>query len=533
MFFRIEYRGFRFIKSSYGGFIAILMMSMLLLPSVSAQESSVPEATPIPPDETEFSGAGLSSFYISPSSQEIGTDGGKVWVTIRVASDSIASASAMTARVNLPAGWTISADVPTIVEGGGGPGQCTAYANVTYADVVFSAESVRRICDFRFEVTVPSGVAVGTYIIDAVANVTAGQNLDNPVEDISASVWVIDEFDLVASVETPLPATYAPNQELVGSVSFSNSGDDPATSVYATLSGLDLTTSLETSTVTCSQGGAACTDVTMVSGPDGSGNWVYSIASIEPGETPYLFTASSLAKANPSGQISLLGVVSAPTNNLLKERNGDNNVAESVSLLEEPTPTPSPTATETVVPSPTATETVVPSPTATETAVPTATATATDVLIVNGTVVVTLGTNTGNRIPDETIVCIADQCQELDALAAAAVASGTSVTFSDVPAGTWSLTVLTAGTQVYATSVDVVAGETLEVSVILSVGVGTPIPLTPGTTVTPDDTTIPVTSLPSTGSGGGTSWSAYLVLLGGAALVAFAGGLSWRQRQKS
>ena len=212
---------------------------------------------------------------------------------------------------------------------------------------------------------------------------------------------------------------------------------------------------------------------------------------------------------------------------------------------ETPTSTATNTPTSTATDTPTSTATNTPTSTATETTTSTATdvpptstdtptetvvpaSTATDIPVGTGSAVVTVVTSNGSPIPDDTEVCVADQCQSLDDIAAAAAPSGTSATFSDLAAGSYPLTVLIDGVQVYADTITIAADETIEVTVVLPQGAATPSPVDPGETPAP-----PVISLPSTGSGTDPSWATYLVLLGGAALVSLAGGLTWKQRQKS
>ena len=200
------------------------------------------------------------------------------------------------------------------------------------------------------------------------------------------------------------------------------------------------------------------------------------------------------------------------------------NTATSTST-ETPTntPTENPTNTSTA----TATVTEMPA-TVTSTDIP---ATSTDTPVSSGSAVVTVVTSDGSPIPDDTEVCVGEQCQSLDAIAAASAPSGTSATFSDLAVGSYPLTVLIDRVQFYTDSITVVANETANVTVVLPQGAATPSPVDPDEG--PVDGPPPVTSLPSTGAGTDPSWAAYLVLLGGAALVSLAGGLTWRQRRKS
>ena len=206
-------------------------------------------------------------------------------------------------------------------------------------------------------------------------------------------------------------------------------------------------------------------------------------------------------------------------------------------------PTATDTATSTVTQdAPTATEATAPAtttssptdvPANTPTAVPPTTeSTGTIPVQGPGTLVVTIVTNDGSPIPDDTEVCVGDVCQSLDEIAAASAPSGTSATFAGLAAGSHQLTILVDGALVYEQTVTVTADQTIEITVVLpTAGPGTPsvVPVTPGGNSGPP----PVTSLPSTGTGSDASWAAYLVLLGGAALVSLAGGLTWRQRRRS
>jgi hypothetical protein len=205
-----------------------------------------------------------------------------------------------------------------------------------------------------------------------------------------------------------------------------------------------------------------------------------------------------------------------------------------------------------VAPAPTETPTPTTTPTETSTATetPGATATATSDVALPGGAVVTVVTSDGSAIPDDTIVCLADACQSLDEIAAAAAPSGTQVTFTGFAPGSYPLTVFVGVAQVHDGTVEIASGETSAITITLSaaaptVGPGTPDPgiVGPGEGDDNDDGrdggegnggdsgggsgsgaggSAVVTTLPGTGTGGSPSFSAWLILLVSAALIAVA-----------
>jgi LPXTG-motif cell wall-anchored protein len=280
-----------------------------------------------------------------------------------------------------------------------------------------------------------------------------------------------------------------------------------------------------------------------------------------------------------TGNITVTGrvVTGAADNNLT------NNVATTEAQVVEATNTPTATATNTPTETATATNTATNTPTETATATVTNTATdtptntivstateipptatdtptstvtgvpATSTIVAQpGTAVVTVVTSSGSPIPDDTVVCLSAQCQSLDDIAAAAAPSGTSVTFGGLAPGTYPLTGFVGAGQVYADTIAIVSGETTAVTITLDGAAPTTGPGTPddgnvgpgggngdGDAGDPDgigdggQNLAPITSLPSTGAGSGNAWGTYLVLLAGAALLACAGLLAWKQRRAS
>jgi hypothetical protein len=169
-------------------------------------------------------------------------------------------------------------------------------------------------------------------------------------------------------------------------------------------------------------------------------------------------------------------------------------------------------------------------------------------------------TGDGSSVPDGTVVCLGDQCQSLDGMAASAVPSGTQAVFSDLAAGTYPLSVFVGVAQVYSGDLVVTAGEIANATVVISApGPTNPGGGTPETGVVgpgngdgsgngnsvddgnagDQDTTdgsVPaggpgVTSLPSTGTGSSSPVALYFVLLVSAGLIATAGTLAWKQRR--
>lgn len=149
--------------------------------------------------------------------------------------------------------------------------------------------------------------------------------------------------------------------------------------------------------------------------------------------------------------------------------------------------TPEPTPTTEPTPGETPTTTPVPgTPTPTPDGTPPAEETTTDVIV-------TVRTVDGGDIPDGTEVCLTstdgdyDECLTLDEVAGqmvvAAVPSGTTISFSDVPAGTYALTVpANAPYLAYAETIEVADGEPYEVTVVLQLDDETPPATeTPGT----------------------------------------------------
>jgi hypothetical protein len=169
-----------------------------------------------------------------------------------------------------------------------------------------------------------------------------------------------------------------------------------------------------------------------------------------------------------------------------------------------------------------------------------------------GTVVLTLVTSDSSPIPDDTIVCLGDVCQALDAIAAAAAPSGTLVTFTGVDPNTYPVTVYTGGIVVFSEQVEIVAGQLLELTITIDPAAPTEGPGTPDNgNVDPggeNDDSYPsgdgddpgsgtnggggaaVTTLPATGSGASASLEVYLVLLAILGLIASAA-LAWKQRR--
>jgi hypothetical protein len=186
------------------------------------------------------------------------------------------------------------------------------------------------------------------------------------------------------------------------------------------------------------------------------------------------------------------------------------------------------------------------------------TGTSTDVPVENGTAVITVVTEDGSPIPDNTIVCLDLDCRNLDeVMTGAAAPSGTTVTFTDLAPGQHLVSVTVAGSLAASQTVTVAAGAVTEVTIVLPAADATPniIIIPPGSgsgqPVDPSDGdgaddgdasggddsgsgdggAAPVTSLPSTGTGDETPASALIVLLGGLLLIAVAGGLAVRNRR--
>lgn len=196
---------------------------------------------------------------------------------------------------------------------------------------------------------------------------------------------------------------------------------------------------------------------------------------------------------------------------------------------------------------------------------PPTTSTPTDVPVETGAVAVTLVTDDGSDIPDDTLVCLDLDCRSLASLAStsalvAAAPSGTVVTFTDVTPGNHLLSVTVEGTLVASQTVPVAAGATTEVTIVVPAAEGTPpnIIINPpgGGSGNPDDPdgdnggsddggstggdsgnggggsgAAPVTSLPSTGTGDETPTSALIVLMGGILLIVAAVGIALRSRR--
>lgn len=128
-------------------------------------------------------------------------------------------------------------------------------------------------------------------------------------------------------------------------------------------------------------------------------------------------------------------------------------------------PTPTPTATR--IPEPTATATatatVDPSVTATATATVdpsvTVTATARSEPTEPGSAIVTVETSDGSEITDDTSVCLADDCESLDSVAAlvAAAPFGTQVAFTDIAPGVYPVTAFIDDDQVFDGTIEIFA----------------------------------------------------------------------------
>jgi hypothetical protein len=154
----------------------------------------------------------------------------------------------------------------------------------------------------------------------------------------------------------------------------------------------------------------------------------------------------------------------------------------------------------------------------------------------SGSAFITVTTADGSDIPDGTTICADDDCQDLDAIAsliAFAAPSGSQVSFGNLSPGTRQLIALVNGETVYAAAIEIVSGETIDVTIVLQAGDPASPPAPNPTTgpAYPEPTAMPVTTLPSTGtrSPGGAS-EIFLVLLGG--LLVLAGLAGWRARTR-
>ena len=201
------------------------------------------------------------------------------------------------------------------------------------------------------------------------------------------------------------------------------------------------------------------------------------------------------------------------------------NITASCSLPATPTSTPTetptatatstPTATATDVPTATASATGIPSKTPTETAtdIPTETATAAsaesptatsestvaptivvetpDPSTTSGSTAITLITSDGDAVPDNALVCIGAQCRRVSDQIAAAAATGTTLTFSDLAADTYVVIVTDAAPyDDLSQEVSIGAGETVTLQLTLQ-RTSAPDAATPITTEVPVPTTAP------------------------------------------
>jgi len=177
--------------------------------------------------------------------------------------------------------------------------------------------------------------------------------------------------------------------------------------------------------------------------------------------------------------------------------------------------TSTPTATATDVPTATASATGIPSKTPTETAtdIPTETATAAsaesptatsestvaptivvetpDPSTTSGSTAITLITSDGDAVPDNALVCIGAQCRRVSDQIAAAAATGTTLTFSDLAADTYVVIVTDAAPyDDLSQEVSIGAGETVTLQLTLQ-RTSAPDAATPITTEVPVPTTAP------------------------------------------
>jgi len=235
------------------------------------------------------------------------------------------------------------------------------------------------------------------------------------------------------------------------------------------------------------------------------------------------------------------------------------------------TPDASVTATATVTPE--VTETV--APTGTSTPSETATTSPEATAVTTGNVNATIYTIDGNTFPDDAIILLTSPNGEeftpggfglasTGAIRAfvAAAASGSVVSFTEIPAGDYVLTVTNASPYVdYMQEVTVTAGETLELAITLQTEASSPTATVPGaatpiatgtvppTTVStetpaagapttaapaqPSGSGVAVTTLPKTGQGANTQGGelSLLLLLGAAMLTVLGAGLGLARRR--
>jgi hypothetical protein len=108
---------------------------------------------------------------------------------------------------------------------------------------------------------------------------------------------------------------------------------------------------------------------------------------------------------------------------------------------------------------------------------------------------ITLSTVNGGDIPTGAGVCLGDHCELADDIVAAAIASGSKVVFEDVIPGTYVITVQNAAPYVDATGeITITDGETATAEITLQLPAAT---VTPTTTVTPTVTPTTTTVIPT------------------------------------
>ena len=153
---------------------------------------------------------------------------------------------------------------------------------------------------------------------------------------------------------------------------------------------------------------------------------------------------------------------------------GASNCLDIVKVAAQPTETP--VSTEI----PDSTETPVPTIVSTEPAEPTATS-----VDATGSAIITLTTEDGSDIPDGTLVCLDSDCLDpltTASLIASVVPSGFEVPFGELEPGSYTLAVFFGNEQVFAETIEIVAGEVTEVTVVLPAADD---PATPTNDITP------------------------------------------------
>ena len=261
-------------------------------------------------------------------------------------------------------------------------------------------------------------------------------------------------------------------------------------------------------------------------------------------------TATSTAEPDPTATSTAEADLTAtstaeadPTATATEDPDLNATATSTATVVADPTatstadPDPTATSTESLPPTSTATEVVAPTPTEppasttvpTEPVGPTATST-TEPTGEPGAAIITVTTVDGSEIPDGTSVCLGTDCQNLDAIAslvAMAAPSGTQASFGGLLPGSYPLTVFIGSQQVYAVNIEIVARETVQVTIVL------PAVDDPATPVSPNPTNAPpVISLPSTGVGESSAMPQFfLILMLSVAMIAI-GTIGWRRRAR-